>query len=72
MKKKILLVDDEPDILELIGYNLKKEGHEVFTAQNGSEGIKIARREKPDPHHFGRHDARNGWHAGLQHHPPRS
>ena len=48
MKKKILLVDDEPDILELIGYNLKKEGHEVFTAQNGSEGIKIARREKPD------------------------
>ena len=34
---KILLVDDEPDILEFLSYNLKKEGFEVFTAQNGNE-----------------------------------
>ena len=32
---KILLVDDEPDILDFLGYNLKKEGYKVFTASNG-------------------------------------
>ncbi|MEQ8625190.1 MAG: response regulator transcription factor [Vicingaceae bacterium] len=47
-KEKILLVDDEPDILEIVGYNLKKEGFEVFTADNGKEAIKIAKAEKPD------------------------
>ena len=40
---KILLVDDEPDILEFIGYNLKKKGFEVETAQNGLEGLKQAK-----------------------------
>jgi two-component system alkaline phosphatase synthesis response regulator PhoP len=44
---KILLVDDEPDILEFMVYNLKKEGYEVFTGQNGREAIEIARKEKP-------------------------
>ena len=39
---KILLVDDEPDILEFLGYNLKKEGFTVFTAQNGHDAIKMA------------------------------
>lgn len=39
---KILLVDDEVDILEFISYNLKKEGYEVYTAQNGKEAIKVA------------------------------
>ncbi|MFV0304299.1 MAG: response regulator transcription factor [Moheibacter sp.] len=49
MKKiKILLVDDEPDILEFLSYNLIKEGYEVFTAENGTEGIKKAKIEKPD------------------------
>ena len=49
MKKiKILLVDDEPDILEFLSYNLIKEGYEVFTAENGLEGIKKAKVEKPD------------------------
>jgi len=48
MKKKILLVDDEPDILELIGYNLRNEGYEVSTAINGKEGIEMARKVKPD------------------------
>ena len=32
---KILLVDDEPDILEIVGYNLSSEGYQVFTAKNG-------------------------------------
>jgi two-component system, OmpR family, alkaline phosphatase synthesis response regulator PhoP len=41
-KQKILLVDDEPDILEFLSYNLKKEGFIVYTAQNGKEAVKIA------------------------------
>lgn len=44
---KILLVDDEQDILEFISYNLQKEGFEVFSSTNGREAIKIAQREKP-------------------------
>lgn len=44
---KILLVDDEPDILDFLGYNLKKEGYEVFTASNGVEAIAIAKKELP-------------------------
>jgi two-component system alkaline phosphatase synthesis response regulator PhoP len=44
---KILLVDDEPDILEFLGYNLRKEGYRVLTATNGKEAIDIARKEIP-------------------------
>ena len=44
---KILLVDDEPDILEIVGYNLKNEGYKIFTAKNGIEAIKIAKKEVP-------------------------
>ena len=44
---KILLVDDEPDILEIVGYNLKNEGYKVFTAKNGLEAVKIAKKEIP-------------------------
>jgi two-component system alkaline phosphatase synthesis response regulator PhoP len=44
---KILLVDDEPDIIEFIGYNLEKEGFEVLKAANGREGISIARKVRP-------------------------
>ncbi len=47
-KQKILIVDDEPDILELIEYNLKKEGYHVFSATNGQEGINVARKTQPD------------------------
>lgn len=47
IQQKILLVDDEPDILEFLGYNLRKEGYTVFTAGNGKEAIDIAKREKP-------------------------
>jgi len=46
--QKILIVDDEPDILELIEYNLKKEGYQVFLAANGQEGINVAKKVHPD------------------------
>ena len=45
---KILLVDDEPDILEFLGYNLKKEGYSVFTAGNGKDAIALAKKENPE------------------------
>jgi two-component system alkaline phosphatase synthesis response regulator PhoP len=45
---KILVVDDENDILEFIQYNLKKEGYEVSLAHNGKEAIDIALKTKPD------------------------
>ncbi|WP_435136686.1 response regulator transcription factor [Formosa sp. A9] len=44
---KILLVDDEPDILEIVGYNLSSEGYEVITAENGIEAVKKAKKELP-------------------------
>jgi two-component system alkaline phosphatase synthesis response regulator PhoP len=44
---KILLVDDEPDIVEFLSYNLKKEGYTVFFANNGKDAIEIARKERP-------------------------
>lgn len=44
---KILLVDDEPDILEFLSYNLKKEGYNVFTANNGKEAVTVAKKENP-------------------------
>ena len=47
-KHKILIVDDEPDIRELIEYNLKKEGYQVYTASNGQEGVIEAKRVLPD------------------------
>jgi two-component system alkaline phosphatase synthesis response regulator PhoP len=46
--KKILIADDEPDILEIIQYNLQNEGYEVLTAKNGNEAIEQAKRFGPD------------------------
>ena len=46
--QKILLVDDEPDILEFMEYNLKKENYGVFKANNGKEAIEKAKQEHPD------------------------
>lgn len=46
--KKILIADDEPDILEIIQFNLKAEGYEVFTAKNGDEAIEQAKKHQPD------------------------
>lgn len=51
MKKKntkILLVDDEPDILEIVGYNLSQEGYQIVTASNGKDAIAKAKKELPD------------------------
>ena len=47
MSYRILTVDDEPDILEILGYNLKKEGHEVFMAEDGLQAIVQAKKHKP-------------------------
>ncbi len=47
-KQKILIVDDEPDILELIEYNLNKEGYQVFVAHNGQEAVAEAKKVLPD------------------------
>ncbi len=44
---RILLVDDEPDILEIIGYNLSKEGYQIVTAQTGEEAVKKALKTSP-------------------------
>ena len=44
---KILLVDDEPDILEIVGYNLKSQGYAVKTASNGLEAIETGKTFKP-------------------------
>lgn len=48
MKKRILVVDDEPDILELVRFNLEKEGFEVKTVQNGEEALRWVNRHAPD------------------------
>src|SRR5258708_28025025 len=44
---KILLVDDETDVLEFMKYNLEKEGFWVYTARNGVEGIELAKKVSP-------------------------
>ncbi len=46
--KHILVVDDEEDILELVRYNLEKEGYSVTCASTGEEGLRLARSEQPD------------------------
>ncbi len=44
---KILLVDDEPDILEFVGYNIRKEGYSLITCSNGKDALEIAQKELP-------------------------
>jgi len=46
--KKILIADDEPDILEIIQFNLRAEGYEVITAKNGDEALDQAKKHHPD------------------------
>lgn len=46
--KKILIADDEPDILEIIQFNLQTEGYEVYTAKNGDEALEQAKKHQPD------------------------
>lgn len=46
--RKVLIADDEPDILEILKYNLSNEGYEVITAKDGDEALEKARRTRPD------------------------
>ena len=64
MKKKdikILLVDDEPDVIEIIKYNLEQDGYNVKTASNGKEALVKAKKKHPSFDNHGCYDARNGW-----------
>src|SRR6478736_1384782 len=46
--KKVLIADDEKDILEIISYNLTGEGYEIYTAKDGNEALDMARKIHPD------------------------
>lgn len=46
--RKILIADDEPDILEIVSYNLQSEGYEMITAKNGDEALDEAKKHQPD------------------------
>jgi len=48
MKKKVVVIDDEPFILKMISARLKSKGYEVFTAGNGEEGLVLIKDTKPD------------------------
>jgi two-component system alkaline phosphatase synthesis response regulator PhoP len=47
MSRRILIVDDEDDIREFIGYNLRREGYTIYTASNGKEAVEVARTTQP-------------------------
>ena len=47
MSRRILIVDDEDDIREFIGYNLRREGYDIYTATNGKEAVEVARATQP-------------------------
>ena len=47
-KATILFADDDPDILDMISYNLEKEGYKVYTAVNGEEAVELSQKVKPD------------------------
>jgi DNA-binding response OmpR family regulator len=48
LKKRIVIVEDEPDILEMLEYNLVREGYEVICTDNGNEGIQLIKQHKPN------------------------
>jgi len=48
MNKKILIVDDEPNIIFMLSHRLKQSGYEVITAKDGQEAFDVAKKEKPD------------------------
>jgi len=48
MPKRILIVDDEPDAISYIGSVLEENGYDYLSAENGEEGLEMAKKEKPD------------------------
>ena len=62
---KIVVVEDEPDIVEVISYNLKREGYKVMSANRGDERINLIRNKSPSLGHTGLDVARNGRPFGL-------
>ena len=46
-KRKILVIEDDPDILEILDYNLQQEGFEIFSAEDGERGLREAAIHKP-------------------------
>ena len=56
--KKILIADDEPDILEVLQYNLVREGYEVTTAKDGDDALSKAKYNPSGSDHTGHHDAK--------------
>jgi len=48
MTKKILVIEDDPNMIKLIKYNLEKHGYSVISAEGGTEGLQLARQENPD------------------------
>jgi CheY-like chemotaxis protein len=57
---KVLIVEDDANLLEILKYNLRKEGYDVVTASDGEQAIEVARREKPDLHGPGPEDDYTG------------
>ena len=47
-KRKIVIIEDEPDILEVLSYNLRREGFDILTAADGNAGLALVKREQPD------------------------
>ena len=45
---RILVIEDEPDIQQILDYNLREKGHKVFIAGKGEEGLRLAREKRPD------------------------
>jgi len=48
MPLRILIVDDDPDIIDSVSFALEQDGYTVFIARNGDEGIKLAEQHNPD------------------------
>jgi two-component system phosphate regulon response regulator PhoB len=47
-RKKIVVIEDEPDIVEVVSYNLKREGYNVLSVERGDEGLNLVRNQSPD------------------------
>ena len=66
MDRKILIVDDEKNIVDIIAFNLKKEGYTVITAADGEEGVQKANGGKSGSDSAGYYDAEDGWLRSLK------